>query len=406
MQNNNLPRSISWSELPLELLRSIAKSLKKNPNDLRNFRAVCKNWQRSTSISVLLPFCDYSTLSYNLFTSSVLLLRPPSGLSGSSSGSQFDTPWMVSVVEITKGNIQYCHPFSQTPHSNLLKNFDVTQFHPSVLSESYHIASSSDISLSSAIAGVDKVVVFSTRPIPRINDCLLLVLHNGRLGGYPSFEAEDDKPEWVDVSYRGVDDFDDIVTFKGVIYAVDWEGKLYQLFNHKVAVQKTLVSAAVSDAGAYKGWRKRLVGSMLDQKLYLFVRYQKDMLKVFKLSKHGKIWNWVIIQSFEDKNQVLFMSSVYGFFVPARYFSDCQLRNCIVFSDNAFPIYSFRGWVSGVDVKVEEEIMVFQLGTRDDQNTFRPISSYPSFPVKLWSPPSWVLQPQISSPLQLHSDQR
>ncbi|KNA03652.1 hypothetical protein SOVF_207070 [Spinacia oleracea] len=315
---------------------------------------------------------------------------------------------MVTVVEITKGNIQLCHPFFQTPLSNLSEYFNLSKFHSSVLTQSYHIASSNDQNIPSALSGIDKVLMSSTQSVPRINDCLLLVLHNGRLGGYPSFKAENDKPEWDHVSYRGVDDFDDVVSFKGVIYAVDWEGKLYQMATQKVSVQKTLVSGAVSNAGAYQGRRKRLVGSLSDQKLYLLVRDQKEMLKVYKLSKHGKIWIWVMVQSFEDKNQVLFLSSVYGFFVAGREFLDCQLSNCIVFSDNAFPIYSFRGWVSSGDVKEEEEILIFRLGVHGDHSTSRPISSYPNFPVKLWSPPSWVLQSNLSSssPFQLHSDQR
>lgn len=391
-------RKISWSKLPLELLRSIAKFLDNNSNDFTNFRAVCKSWRHSTSISILLPFCDYSTPSYNLFSSFVILIR-------SVDSSSSSTPWMVSLVEITKGNIQLCHPFFRTNLPNLPSNLDVSQVHSSLLTVSYHIGVLDDHNCLSALSSVDKVLVFSTRPLPCINDCLLLVLHNGRLGGYPCFKVIDDEPHWVDVSYHGVDDFDDIVNFRGVIYAVDWEGKLYEMATDKVAVQKTLVSAPISSAGAYKGWRKRLVGSSSDQKLYLIVRDQKDMLKIYKLLKHGKIWIWANVQSFDDDDQVLFLSRVYGFFAAAREFPGRKLHNCIVFSDDAFPIYSFRGWVYHTDAKAEEDIQIFRLGTHDDCSNFRPILSNPNFPIMLWTPPAWMSE-GCTSRFQSHSDRR
>lgn len=145
-----------------------------------------------------------------------------------------------------------------------------------------------------------------------------------------------------------------------------------------------------------KKWRKRLVASTSGEKLYLVLRENASVLKVYELSAESEMsWNWIEVQSFGDDHQVLFVSRLYCFFVSARDFPDCELGNCIIFSLDAFPYYcSNDGWKYPEPVESEKQIQIYGL-LGNDGDTFSPISSYPGFPVNLWSPPSWVLQAAI-----------
>ncbi|KMT10115.1 hypothetical protein BVRB_5g118780 [Beta vulgaris subsp. vulgaris] len=339
--------------------------------------------KRPCTNSAILPF-DFG--SETVFSSSVVLNHPP--VPGCS------PPWIVSSVE-NRGKTQLFHPFFGETLPNVPENVFLHQFHPCYLGVHYHMtAKVNDNNCSMSLFSHDKVLLFDLSEDQSfscmVKKCSVLVLsRGGQLTGYKCGA----KVPYFHLSYGPVDKFDDIICFKGVIYALDSLGKLYQISTNNFPVLQMLVNTPVVKANsAINGWRKRLVASPWDEQLYLVIRDDlKDVLKVYKFSKCDETWNWVRVQSFVDNDQVLFLSRVYSFFAPANEFRDyCQLSNCIFFYD-AFPsCYNVTKQVS-----VQEEIQVFWLG-RDSHN-IKPISSYPGFPAfDFFTPPKWIWQDHTS----------
>ncbi|KNA19290.1 hypothetical protein SOVF_062740 isoform A [Spinacia oleracea] len=389
----NFRQKVIWSELPVEVLRSIAIHLKGNRKDVQNFRSVCKKWRRATAISALLPFVMGSE---TLFSSSVYLIRPP--VSG--------TPWIVASVEITKGEFELCNPLSGEPLFDIPENFTLDRFQPRRLSVDYHMADEEEMNdCSRALSYHEKVLLFfKDRSIPSMVDdgSLLVLFRGGQLGGSPPVKPEyqyGTELPWFDISYGSLDKFDDILSFRGVIYALDRLGKLYRMFTDQFAVLKTLVEKPVIKPDCVnKGWGKRLVGSSKSGDLFMIMRIN-EMVKVFKLCKvhNKKSWSWVKVKSFGDDPMVLFVSKVYSFFVSAAEFPGFGFDNYIVFSNDAFHPYS----KPNESKFSKENIQIFWLGGHIFMPIadFKPIADF--LKSGLFSVPEWALQAQ-SSPSPPH----
>ncbi|XP_021733490.1 uncharacterized protein LOC110700282 [Chenopodium quinoa] len=385
----NSRRQILWADLPVEILRSIAKRLRKK-QDLQNFKSVCKKWRGATAISALLP---YDVGLETLFSSSVFLLRPP--VSG--------PPWLVTSVEITKGKFQFCHPLSGDLLPDIPENFSLDRFRPRCVVVDYHMADEKDkCNPSRALFCHDKVLpFFDDQSVPTgVDDGSLLVLfRGGQLGGSPAVRPEfryGTELPWFDISYGSLDKFDDVVCFCGVNYVIDRVGKLYRMFTNQFAVLKTLVEKPVIKPDCVsKGSRKRLVGLKSSGDMFL-IRRSNDLIKVYKLCKFAdkKSWSWVKVESFGDDYdpKVLFVLKSSSFFVSAAEFPGFELGNCIIFSNSAFRPYS----KPGESKVVEEKIQYFKLGEHDHDDSILTVGS-PGSPLDFYSPPSWVLQAQSTS---------
>lgn len=183
---------ISWSNLPTEIVRSIAGFLQEDTDDLNRFRLVCKKWRHATAISTILPLTINSSPRRKLYYSTVSLLRPRT--SDSDVPARSYSPWMVSAVEATKGDIQFCHPFSKDPllsWSLVEGSFDFNQFQSTKLAVLYHLTRADDEG--SDNFEFEKVLLVSNHSLPSVDDCGLLALYDGgRLGGYVSFKNQDD----------------------------------------------------------------------------------------------------------------------------------------------------------------------------------------------------------------------
>ncbi|XP_056686348.1 F-box protein At2g26160-like [Spinacia oleracea] len=354
-------RRLNWSDLPKQVLQSIAKSLGTDIDSLRSFRSVCKKWRQSTAYSV--P----TSVHKGLLSSSVILLRPRGG------SASISTPWMVSVVQIANGITLFFHPFFGTPLISLPKELDFSQFHTSRLSMSHHKADYGEIDNLSALYRPEKLLLTSLKfKVPGTIRLPLLKIVEG-----------------------SNEQIDDSINFCSFIYSIDWKGNLYKFSIQKSTVSKTLSASAFDEVDVdVMRYRKRLVtpSSLLIRKLYLVVR-RKNMFKVYELcDKLWSSWKFVEVQSFGDKDDlVLFVTRDYSFFASAKDFPGCQLSNCIVFSHYAFPAYS------NTDLNYPRDgvgIYIYQLG--GNNHAFMPISSYPGFPIHLWSPPSCVLQASLS----------
>uniref|UniRef100_A0A803L893 Uncharacterized protein n=1 Tax=Chenopodium quinoa TaxID=63459 RepID=A0A803L893_CHEQI len=110
---------------------------------------------------------------------------------------------------------------------------------------------------------------------------------------------------------------------------------------------------------------------------------------------------WVEVKTFGDR--VMFVTRDYCFFTPASEFYTCNLNNCIVFSNDAFPKYGRTGWELPDPTKSGADISVFRLGGCSEYN-FKPISKFTGFPLLLWSCPPWAWNVG-SSPCQCHGQQ-
>uniref|UniRef100_A0A803MFR9 KIB1-4 beta-propeller domain-containing protein n=1 Tax=Chenopodium quinoa TaxID=63459 RepID=A0A803MFR9_CHEQI len=209
----------------------------------------------------------------------------------------------------------------------------------------------------------------------------------GVLVGSPPLLFGKEIADVVDLSGELNERFDDIVNFNGIICALNSQGKLYQLGIDKFALLPLVDTPIVTNDLSFHRCRKRLVESSATGKLYLVCK-SMPCLRVFELS-NGNCCSrqWVEVKSFGDDDLVLFESKNYCFFAAAAEFPGCQLRNCIIFSRYAFPPKFRDDWNSKV-LKVEEEPKIYQLGSTEG---FKPISSYPGFPLNLWSPPQWIL---------------
>lgn len=239
----------------------------------------------------------------------------------------------------------------------------------------------------------DKVLFyFKNQCVPSmVDDCSLLALfRGGQLGGSPPVKPEyqyGTELPWFDISYGCLNKFDDILSLRGVIYALDRVGKLYRMFTKQFAVLKIIVDKPVFEANSGSmGWRKRLIGSSSTGELFLVSR-SDGLLRVYKLCKK-KLWSWIKVESFGDDDKVLFVSRVCGFFVSADEFPGCKVSNCIIFSNDAFVPYCKKAAESEF---IEDEIQIFQLG-EDGDGVYKGITSFRGSPFDVFTPPPWVLQ--------------
>ncbi|KAL2935719.1 hypothetical protein RDABS01_018837 [Bienertia sinuspersici] len=385
----------NWSNLPTEVVRSIAGCLEEYADDLHNFRRTCKKWRQSTAISTILPLTINSTPRRKLYYSSVSLLRPRSH--GDVPSSAY-SPWMISAIETTNGNLQCCHPFNKTP---LLAEGSLCEEFQSInLDRAYHLTQVDDED--EEVIEFDKVLLLSNRRVPSGDECGLLALHSGgRLGGYLSLEI-DCELTWSEIKYRSITKFDDIIMYKGMILALTRQGKVYTIDENRLKVDSTLVDHPLSQVGRprYRGCRRRLVNSnSLPKKLYLVERVSQCSFRVYNLHQEKMGNKWVEVKSFGEN--VLFVTRDYCFFVSASQFSTCCLKNCIVFSNDGFPRYGSgrTNWERSDPTK----IFVFRVGGHSDYN-FKPISRFTGFPLFLWSCPPWAWDKGSSSSCQFQSN--
>ncbi|KAK9666273.1 hypothetical protein RND81_14G173100 [Saponaria officinalis] len=140
-----------------------------------------------------------------------------------------------------------------------------------------------------------------------------------------------------------------------------------------------VVTRPVTPGSGRVGWRKRLVEDWVS--MYLVVRMEAKVFRVYKLTEEYKSKYWKEIKGF-DSEKVLFMSRDCYFFrytsVGNRYY-----KNCIVFSEAGFPKYENNdSW----DFKCEDVIWVLRLS----DGSFGRVGESVDFPDIDWSPPSWI----------------
>ncbi|XP_074285332.1 uncharacterized protein LOC141610919 [Silene latifolia] len=306
-----------------------------------------------------------------LYPTKVYLLRPPPSLSSD------HLPWIFSTSSTE--DVIPCHPLTFKPHPlNLPQNFDISLLRRSTIAISLRFDKSYP---------VDHLLMVPTPPhLDNLSKATLFALYGGgQLRGCPHFskaERESGTSPWVKLS---PDNFDDIAVYGSRTYAVDREGYTQLIIHYKTITRLDMGRMVAYVPECYSNefrWRKRFVD---DGNLYLVVRTEEKSFRVFMLE--GSCWDEV--RGFEG-NKVLFMARDYYFFRRAsRKFLGREYKNCIVFSEAAFPQYGKDGWeFTEIDNvrRCEDDIAIFRLGDR----VFAREGENSGFPKIDWSPPAWI----------------
>ncbi|KAH9615457.1 hypothetical protein KSS87_021372 [Heliosperma pusillum] len=263
--------------------------------------------------------------NHRLHTTEVHLLRPPQSHSTS-------PPWII-----TRRNNRLYNPLTSKPHSfNFPRSFDFSQLHPVSLSVSYNFSSP---------YSVDKLLKLD-------NGRFFALYGGGKLQACPRYTPEEDDVDatspWLKLYWHR--NFDDVTVYRGKIYAVDRKGLVYLIhcyktIDRKFKIREKVMSNVTRGAEGF-GWRKRF--AVDEGILYLVVRKEEESFRVYIMKKRGKNqWEgfyWELVTGFEHK-KVLFMGKDYFFFRRvSSLFPGKEYKNCIVFSEAAFPQYGKECW--------------------------------------------------------------
>ncbi|KAH9615448.1 hypothetical protein KSS87_021363 [Heliosperma pusillum] len=326
----------------------------------------------------------FTTRRHRLHTTTIYLLRPPHSLSS-------NRPWIISPDSSTTSTSDAAaeitvilrHPITFKPQVfNLPRNFDFSQLHPSAIAVSHHLDKAYPI---------DKLLKFGYRT-------LLALYGGGKLRGCPrcatAAEGGVESP-WVVLSPG--DNFDDVIEFCNTVYAVNRKGMVNAIYYYrtteKFRIGRTLIYETGYCGSGRFGWRKRLVVD--GTRMYLVVRTVEKSFRVFRFRRRGQNSKKAYldeVRRIEDK--VLFMGRDHYFFRRVTdEFPGREYRNCIVFSEAAFPRYGKDCWEFtesssrfGAVRRCEDDIAVFRLSDK----VFAREGERSGFPKINWSPPAWI----------------
>ncbi|KAH9615456.1 hypothetical protein KSS87_021371 [Heliosperma pusillum] len=347
----------------------------------------------------------FKTHHRSVYSASIYLLRPPQPNSST-------LPCVITRESIINNNYTYIlrHPLTFKPYSfNFPRNIDFSQLDFTTLAT---------FSTFQKPYLVDKLLVLPLQyshpnvDVDVVKKSTMLALYGGgQLMGCPRFSSYDSDP-WVNLSnYKSYTQlqFDDIIVFKGEIYAVERAGYVRLINNathfRKLKLSNYIVNEAVTvGIGPERfGWRKRF--ALDGYYLHLVVRYGEKLFEVYLLryrEKGGYYWDEVMGLG---GNKVLFMGKDYCFFRKvSKEFLGKEYGDCIVFSEAAFPQYGDDCWqFTQIDGRQfsEEDIGVFRVSDR----VFAREGEDSCFPKIDWSHPAWVfnVSPVPAAEFQKHT---
>ncbi|KAL2935803.1 F-box protein SKIP23, partial [Bienertia sinuspersici] len=380
----------AWSALPPDLLASIAERLEYR-TDIINFRAVCQSWRNSVSLTlvnstkILSPLLPYKGIINNhasiLVASSVFLLQPYS--------NRMIKPWLVTVEEHNPGKLFIRAPLSRVIAANHMMSYtlDLAHFKQVKLGTFYNLRKLDRIHemfSEKRLSEYDNKVVLFVNPncgnSPTIDDCKIVELYN-QIDHLSITRLK--TGERFRVYFKGRE-FDDIVNFKGRVYAIDFQGRVcFMDYNSSkmYSITENPLPGCLSS-----NYKKRL--AVLNEELYAIYRRcqisdYEGAFKVFMLKEDEKNWDEI---NGVGNNNILFVTFDGCFFASVKDFPGWK-GNCIVFRRGSFPEYSgipsfdykiFEGWHIDRFPGVEGNYIVFRRGS------FPAYSGIPSFDCKIF----------------------
>ncbi|KAL9239648.1 hypothetical protein vseg_013951 [Gypsophila vaccaria] len=395
-------RRVVWSEVQPELLTLIAERLGTR-FDTFNFRLVCKSWREATSFGVRGPKSFLSSLCPFRFTvsdcnweikgvesKSPLVLVATSVLLVGTLLNPIAIPWLCTVEELIPGRLELRHPlpyyiFSRNSPSVVPDNLNLSLFKVKEVLRLYTIKVSDNITGKLKTYG-DGVSVKKTLLVAdpncktdaKIHDCNVVALINkGSLQLYSIKNFRVDR-----MTGLGIKLFDDIVNFKGSIFAIDRKGRGYTM-SYNSPRMNLIVSQQVGE-GSGTDRKKRLVVSCTGE-VYLLHRcpvYMKGTFRLYKLNEEKNSWDEV---EGIGADRMLIVTSDGCFFVETNDFPRWR-GNCIVFTKGLFPCYTgasrydtdiFGAGRSSRDV----DLAVFHFDTGECKTNYSSL---------FWPPPGWL----------------
>ncbi|GMH04414.1 hypothetical protein Nepgr_006253 [Nepenthes gracilis] len=402
---------VPWSDLPQELLSSIADCLAPSTIDIFRLRSVCKSWRSSLSppSALLSPILPVETprpplprsqsareclglSSFVLSATAVYLLRRPIDETGPEGSCVGPKSWLLFVDESVHGKLTIRHPLSRSSVIRFPFNFpkvtNLLDFSASEIGRNYNLsrcynnrAEPPDWS-----KHFDKVVLLS-------NGYGVMVLYEGklcflRLGGMGT--------QWEVVHNGKRFKFDDIVEYEGKICGITRRGKAYGIDCHSL---KMMVMAAPIAGGG--GRRKRLVESRGELHLVVRCPVSKSnnaakLIRVYKLKqeeqKRGKKkdeeYKWFEVKTLD--NRVFFFALDFSFSCPGQYFTGSCTGNCILFIEKSFQNYSGPDDDLCVFKTLDSKDLHVAVFSLENGGSMGEISVYPGYSDILWPPPAWL----------------
>ncbi|KMT12962.1 hypothetical protein BVRB_4g090440 [Beta vulgaris subsp. vulgaris] len=414
--------SLSWSDLPTDILSVISDLLKSKYSNLSilNFRAVCKSWRSSVPppflrLHTLLPCTlscirrsDYPRLPVNyihhdtplvVVTTAVYILRQRH-----SKYSNSTNPWLVAVEQsntLEPHKLRLCHPLTRLPIEGNVpcKNIIMSDFDAIKLSQGINLRSMDATPLKydyDDVYHVDKVILWSDplHKSRKFKHYYVVVLYGkGKLACFRLDGCRDHKGISIPIDGYA----DDIVTWKEKLWAVSRKGKLYGIDYNSMKVKY-----AVTVASNLEGNRRKRLFVDSNYDLYLLLAYQNcQQFKVFKLDRRHE-WEKVVTLG----DNILFVTFDSCFFASSQHFSGVIQGNCIVYPKNCFPTYS--GSCKSDDVlfpSASSGYLQVAMCKYEETNNSALISTFPRFSAVFWPPPLWISKPGPSSQVSASSEE-
>ncbi|XP_056686281.1 uncharacterized protein [Spinacia oleracea] len=240
-------RKADWSELYPELLSNIASRLQTR-GDFNHFRSVCKNWRSSSSIlphqnlpylsplflhtlsPISINLCHASaqsslrkySYSVKIVANSTVLLQPKNPNPNCTPRK----PWLITVEEFNPGSLLLRKPLTRDTIKDYPDNFprtlNLSDFSIREIRTGYNlrfaklISQFLDFSDPYWKSGNDKLVLFKNPNC--VDDCYVLML---RPAGDLVYVRLNDGNDNRDLRCHPVSKFDDIVNYKGMVWAID-----------------------------------------------------------------------------------------------------------------------------------------------------------------------------------------
>ncbi|KAK9747823.1 hypothetical protein RND81_02G016500 [Saponaria officinalis] len=414
-------RKISWSNLPEELLSLIAHRLETRL-DILHFRAVCKEWRNSVSLSLLSNNNILSTvLPHKLTTSNPPLLRrgayrrmeefPENLIDDSlilSASSIFLIkptfnnselpPWLITVEEMNSGKFVVRKPLSRSAVRKMPEYFpkmlDLSDFDVEEMGRVYSLRY--DVKPYHLFEVQHKVLLlgdFDRKIRVSIDDYTAVVLYDSGVLAAINLKNKVEKE-----AYLNGRKFDDIVVFEGTIYTIDRYGRLYLMDNSgdklkMVAVVDEVLHLGTERKGRIFEWcgELYLVRKCLVSRPSL-TRHSK-CVRVYKLNREKNTWDE--LDSIGD-DRILFVTPGCCFFARAADFPGWKGNRIVLDGRLSFPSHSdthsfehdwgFFELISGREFEEKMSLKIFHF----EECVFETVETNPDYSVVFWPPPKWI----------------
>ncbi|XP_074308464.1 F-box protein SKIP23-like [Silene latifolia] len=418
-------RKVSWSNLPEELLIPIVDRLE-NRHDILHVRAVCKEWRRCVSLSILSNKRVLSTiLPHKLKTTNPPLLKGGASLRDAGFYGQHPPttslilvvstiflvkpifcdkllPWLATIEEVNPGKVYLRWPLSRSTVRKMPENFpkllDLSRFEVEEMGKIYSLRS--DEKPNHLFEEEHKVLLLADpndcKSELTIGDYTAVVLYDS--GSIAAINLGTEKVQQVFLKARK---FDDIVMFKERVYAIDRYGILYLIDKDNSSSDQFKMVKIVKDSLYSPSERKSRLFESCGE-LYLVrkclvtrpkFKNKRMGIRVYRMNHEEN--NWEELESIGE-DRILFVAVDCCFFAQARDFIDWKGNRIVVHRRDSFrPQCRSTSYLNGLDSESSDSDMEsddFELDIdvfHFEDAVFYNTDTYKVYGAVFWPPPEW-----------------